>query len=87
MKTNPSWVHRYSYNTKFYNKSDEINMPELLSVGSQTKGSHKNKLKGAQTCQYEGCDASDNLEEHHINLRVNIRKDLNPFLQSLIAKK
>jgi hypothetical protein len=61
-------------------------MPELLSVGSQIKGSYKNTLKGSQTCQYEGCDASDNLEEHHINPQVNIRKDLNPFMKSLIAK-
>jgi hypothetical protein len=62
-------------------------MPELLSVNSQVKGSHKNTLKGSQTCQYEGCDAYDNLEEHHINPQVNIRKDLNPCMKSLIAKK
>ena len=82
-----AWPTSLKTNTKFHNKSDETNMSELLSVGSQIKGSYKDTLKGAQTCQYEGCDASDNLEEHHINPQVNIRKDLNPFMKSLIAKK
>jgi hypothetical protein len=62
-------------------------MSELLSVSSLIKGSYKNTLKGAQTCQYESCDASDHLEEYHINPQVNVRKDLNPFMKSLIAKK
>jgi Type II intron maturase len=82
-----AWPTSLKTNTKFHNKSDEINMFELLSVGSQITRSYKNTLKGAQTCQYEGCDASDNLEEHHINPQVSVRKDLNPFMKSLIAKK
>lgn len=67
-----AWPTSLKTITKFHNKSNEINMPKLLSVGSQIKGSYKNTLKGAQTCQYEGCDASENLEEHHINPQVNI---------------
>jgi group II intron reverse transcriptase/maturase len=82
-----AWPTSLKTNTKFHHKSEETNPSELLSIGSQIKGSYKATPKGAQTCQYEGCDASDNLEEHHINPQVNIRKDLNPFMKSLIAKK
>jgi hypothetical protein len=82
-----AWPISLKTNTKFRLQSEEINSSKLLSIGSQIKGSYKATPKGAQTCQYEGCDASDNLEEHHINPQVHIRKDLNPFMKSLIAKK
>lgn len=82
-----AWPASLQTNTKFHNKSDETNMSKLLSVVSRIKGSYKNTLKGAQTCQYEDCDASDHLEEYHINPQVNIQKDLNSFMKSLTAKK
>jgi hypothetical protein len=59
-------THRYRLDP-----SKRVAMPKL-NGGTRYLGIKKNTLKGAQTCQYEGCDASDNLEEHHINPQVNI---------------
>jgi tRNA/tmRNA/rRNA uracil-C5-methylase (TrmA/RlmC/RlmD family) len=52
------------------------------------EGSYKTLLKVAAACQYEGCDSVKNLEQHHINPQVNLkRKDLTEYMKSLISSK
>jgi retron-type reverse transcriptase len=82
-----SWPTSLKTNIKFHHKSEKINLWKLLSIGSQIKSSYKATSNGAQSCQYESCDASDHLEEHCLNPQVNIWKDLNLFTKSLVQKK
>jgi tRNA/tmRNA/rRNA uracil-C5-methylase (TrmA/RlmC/RlmD family) len=52
------------------------------------EGSYKTLPKVAETCQYEGCDSTEHLEQHHINPQVNLkRKDLTEYMKSLISSK
>ena len=52
------------------------------------QGSYSANSKTSLTCQFPGCKATTNLEEHHINeLRNLSKKGLPPYLKSLIAKK
>lgn len=51
-------------------------------------GSYRSNPKTSTVCQYPGCKATGNLEEHHINELRNLnKKGLPPYLKSLIAKK
>ena len=61
-----------------------------LSVLENTsiQGSYRSNIKTAKKCQYPGCEATDTLEQHHINELRNLKKKgLHPYLKSLIAKK
>jgi hypothetical protein len=52
------------------------------------KGSYKTNPKTSLTCQFPGCKATEQLEEHHINFLKNLKKKgLKPYLKSLIARK
>jgi len=52
------------------------------------EGSYKTLPKVAAACQYEGCDSVNNLEQHHLNPHVSLkRKDLTAYMKSLISKK
>jgi len=52
------------------------------------EGSYKTLPKVAAACQYEGCDSVNNLEQHHLNPQVSLkRKDLTAYMKSLISKK
>lgn len=50
-------------------------------------GSYHTNVGTSASCQYPGCTANTNLEEHHVNPQATISKNLSPFEQSLIAKK
>jgi hypothetical protein len=59
-----------------------------LLENDQVQGSYRSNLKTSYVCQFPGCKATENLEEHHINELSNLKKKgLPPYLKSLIAKK
>jgi len=65
-----------------------LQLPEMDHNLQLLAGSHRALAKTAEVCQYEGCNVSRSLQEHHINPQINIsRKDLTPFEKSLVAKK
>jgi group II intron reverse transcriptase/maturase len=65
-----------------------IQAPAAYVELDKLRGSHKSLDKTSEVCQYEGCEKSSNLEEHHINPMANAsRKDLTSFEVSLIRKK
>lgn len=71
-------------------KSDYLQYPSLLDLElDAVKGSHKLNIKSADICQYEGCEAVENLEAHHINPVANLskRKDLSEFEKALVRRK
>jgi len=51
------------------------------------QGSYRSSVPTKEECEYDGCEVTTNLEKHHINPQVNIRKDLSPFGKSLISSK
>lgn len=71
-------------------KGDLLQYQSVLDLEiDAVKGSHKLNVKSADTCQYEGCDKTENLEAHHINPIANLskRKDLSAFEKALIRRK
>jgi len=50
-------------------------------------GSYKSNPKTDMVCQYEGCNSTEKLEEHHLNPQSNISKNLTAFEQKLISHK
>lgn len=83
-----AWPESLKTNGKFHRSKVDVNFNDLITVGEAIKGSYKSLPKGAKTCQYDGCETQTNLEQHHINPQVNIkRKDLTPFMRAIIAKK
>lgn len=69
----------------FKTRKDNITM-ELLNE-SPLQGSYMQNPKTSLVCQFEGCKATEKLEEHHTNPLRNISKQLTAFEKSLIAKK
>jgi hypothetical protein len=70
--------------------SDLLRYPSVLDLElDAVKGSHKLNIKSADICQYEGCEITENLEEHHINpiANLNKRKDLSEFEKALVRRK
>jgi len=64
--------------------------PDVVDIEfDKVQGSSKTNLKVSDTCQFEGCDSTDNLEAHHLNPMSNIskRKDLSLFEKALIQRK
>lgn len=43
------------------------------------KGSYKSNIKTSQSCQWPGCEAVINLEEHHVNPVRNIKGNLSEY--------
>lgn len=83
-----AWPDSLKTNGKFHRSKADVNFNDLITVGEAIKGSYKSLPKGANTCQYDGCETQTNLEQHHINPQVNIsRKDLTPFMRGIVAKK
>lgn len=71
-------------------KGNFFQYPSVLDLElDAVKGSHKLNIKSADVCQYEGCDAIENLEAHHINPIANLskRKDLSEFEKALVRRK
>jgi len=65
-----------------------MNQSSLLEYLLTIKGSYKTQTKGMQQCQFPGCEATDNIEQHHLNPRVNLnRKDLSKYSKSLLVSK
>lgn len=70
-------------------KNNDLN-PAVLDIEiDKIPGSTKTNLKTSHVCEYEDCDATENLEAHHINPMSNIakRKDLSSFEKHLIRRK
>lgn len=64
--------------------------PSIIDIElDKVPGSSKTNLKTSTTCEYDGCDAKENLESHHLNpvAGINRRKDLSPFEKALMARK
>jgi len=64
--------------------------PAMLDIEiDKIPGSTKTNLKTAKICEFEGCDATEHLEAHHINPMSNIvrRSDLSTFEKHLIRRK
>ena len=71
-------------------KGNLLQYQSVLDLEIDTvKGSHKLNVRTCDQCQYEGCDAVENLEAHHINPIANLskRKDLTAFEKALIRRK
>jgi hypothetical protein len=71
-------------------KGDFSQYPSVLDLElDAVKGSHNLNIKSADVCQYEGCDATEHLEAHHINPIANLskRKDLSEFEKALVRRK
>jgi len=82
-----AWPESLKTNNKFL-RGSKNNYVDLIATMESFEGSYKTLPKVAEACQYEGCSQTENLEQHHINPQVNLkRKDLTPFMQSLISKK
>lgn len=59
-----------------------------LLENDPVEGSYKSNTKTSKTCQFPGCKANDNLQEHHINQLRNLnKKGLPPYIKSLVARK
>jgi hypothetical protein len=91
-KLDPTKTTKLDYPTSlkttgnFKLNSASINL--YLLEPTQIGGSYKSNPKTSKSCQFPGCLATEGLEEHHFNPQVNLkRKNLTPFLKSLIAKK
>lgn len=83
-----AWPISLKTTNKFLRANSNISINELDAVMQATEGSYKSLPKVAATCQFEGCDSILNLEQHHINPQVNLkRKDLTDYMKSLISKK
>lgn len=83
-----AWPVSLKTNNRFLRGNSEINFNELVIKMRTVEGSYKTLPKVAEACQYEGCDSTENLEQHHINPQVNLkRKDLTEYMRSLISKK
>lgn len=82
-----------SLKTKIDFKTRKGNLLQYYSVLDLeidvVKGSHNLNVRTDDLCQYEGCNASENLEAHHINPIANLskRKDLTAFEKALIRRK
>lgn len=50
------------------------------------QGSYKSNIKTSQSCQWPGCNATANLEEHHVNPVRNIKGNLTEF-ESWLRKR
>lgn len=64
--------------------------PSIIDIEiDKIPGSTKTNLKTSPVCEFEGCDATTNLESHHINPMSNIakRKDLSTLEKHLIRRK
>lgn len=75
--------------TRFKNGQQSINVvDQVFTEYSDLKGSYKSLPKEDKVCQYEGCIKTEELEAHHINPQISIkRKDLTPYEKSIISKK
>lgn len=75
-------------NHKFFKANPFINFNDSVCLGEQIRGSLMQLPKGSPTCQYDGCEETTKLQEHHINRNVSLsRKDLTPYMRSLISRK
>jgi hypothetical protein len=74
---------------QFKNKSISINLAELVyNQAKDLPGSYKQLPKVGNTCEFQDCKETTGLENHHVNPQVSIRrKDLTPFMKSLLARK
>jgi group II intron reverse transcriptase/maturase len=71
-------------------KSVKIGLVTSTSIDIEmaaVSGSYSSNLKTSDSCQYDGCSSTVNLEEHHVNSQANISQKLSAFEKSLIAKK
>ena len=60
----------------------------LHDIIKAVEGSYKSLKKVADVCQVEGCNTSTDLEQHHLNPQVNLkRKDLTNYMKSIISNK
>ncbi len=56
-------------------KGDLLQYQSILDLEiDSVKGSHKLNVKSADFCQYDGCNAAENLEAHHLNPIGNLSK-------------
>jgi hypothetical protein len=83
-----AWPKSLKTTSRFLRGNSSVNLSELNKTIEAVEGSYKSLPKVATCCQYENCSVTENLEQHHINPQVNLkRKDLTEFMKSLISKK
>lgn len=83
-----AWPESLKTTNKFLRGNSNISYNELTAAMKAFEGSYKTLPKVAAACQYEGCDSVENLEQHHLNPQVNLkRKDLTTYMKFLISKK
>jgi group II intron reverse transcriptase/maturase len=82
------WPESLKTNSKFLRGNADIQIGDLHDTIKAVEGSYKSLKKVAEVCQVEGCNNSTNLEQHHLNPQVNLkRKDLTSYMKSIISNK
>jgi len=67
--------------------SENVKYNILVDNIENTGGTYFSR-KTKKTCEFEGCQNTENLEAHHLNPMVSVkRKDLSPQAKVIIAKK
>ena len=84
------WPETLKSRQNFRRGKSHINYASILSSvdALHIQGSYKSSPGGKGICQFEGCNATEGLEQHHINPQVNLnRKDLTEMAKKTLAKK
>lgn len=83
-----AWPESLKTNSKFLLGNADTQIGNLHDTIKAVEGSYKSLKKVADVCQVEGCTNSTDLEQHHLNPLVNLkRKDLTNYMRSIISNK